>query len=124
MVQASPSAEVWSWKAVAYAVSHWSTTWAIDALVPRSTRSHCGSANADDQRKLFRSYNYPQDVKTKTRAVENAKLEVQKAQVQAENDLLAKKAEVQRIKNTIMRTQNNIKQYEDYIGKSTATAPT
>jgi multidrug resistance efflux pump len=80
-------------------------------------------ANADDQRKLFRSYNYPQDVKTKTRAVENAKLEVQKAQVQAENDLLAKKAEVQRIKNTIMRTQNNIKQYEDYIGKSTATAP-
>ena len=52
MVQFVPSADVWIWNAVAYAVSQSSTTWLIDAVVPRSTSSHCGSLNALDQRVL------------------------------------------------------------------------
>src|SRR5450432_769716 len=50
VVQFVPSGEVWIWNAVAYAVSHCSTTWLIDALAPRSTSSHCGSLNALDHR--------------------------------------------------------------------------
>src|SRR5258708_22251069 len=50
VVQFVPSGDVWIWKAVAYAASHCSTTWLIDAVPPRSTCSHCGSLNALDQR--------------------------------------------------------------------------
>ena len=50
MVQFVPSLEVWIWKAVAYAASHCSTTWVMEALEPRSTCSHCGSEKALDQR--------------------------------------------------------------------------
>src|SRR5450755_1711991 len=52
VVQVVPSGEVWIWNAVAYAASQFSTTWLIDALLPRSTCSHCGSLNALDQRVL------------------------------------------------------------------------
>src|SRR6266851_5137817 len=51
-VQFTASGDVWIWNAVAYAASHCSTTWVIEALAPRSTCSHCGSANALDQRVL------------------------------------------------------------------------
>src|SRR5258708_8004424 len=50
VVQFVPSGDVWIWKAVAYAASHCSTTWLIDAVPPTSTCSHCGSLNALDQR--------------------------------------------------------------------------
>ena len=50
MVQFVPSAEVWIWNAVAYAASQFRVTWAIEAVAPRSTCSHCGSENALDQR--------------------------------------------------------------------------
>src|SRR5215475_3400841 len=50
VVQFVPSAEVWIWKAVAYAASQFKVTWLTDALAPRSTSSHCGSLKALDQR--------------------------------------------------------------------------
>src|SRR5260370_24189590 len=50
VVQFTASGDVWIWNAVAYAASHCSTTWVIEALDPRSTCSHCGSENALDQR--------------------------------------------------------------------------
>jgi hypothetical protein len=50
VVQVLPSVEVWSWYAVAYAPSHRSTTWQMLWLLPRSTRIHCGSLKALDQR--------------------------------------------------------------------------
>src|SRR5260370_22512179 len=50
VVQFVPSAEVWIWNAVAYAVSQTSVTLQIGWLEPRSTRSHCGSENALDHR--------------------------------------------------------------------------
>jgi hypothetical protein len=43
---------VWIWKAVANAASQVSRTWQTVAVPPRSTCSHCGSLNADDQRVL------------------------------------------------------------------------
>jgi hypothetical protein len=49
-VQVLPSPEVWSWNALAYAVSQASTTWQIALLAPRSTWIHCGSAARLDQR--------------------------------------------------------------------------
>src|SRR5947209_74868 len=50
LVHVAASAETWIWKAVAYAVSHWSVTWVMVAVAPRSTWIHCGSLNALDQR--------------------------------------------------------------------------
>ena len=50
VVQLVPSAEVWIWKAVAYAVSQFRTTLLIVWVAPRSTCSHCGSLKALDQR--------------------------------------------------------------------------
>jgi hypothetical protein len=50
VVQAVPSAEVWIVKARAYAPSQVRTTRLIAAVEPRSTRIHCGSLNALDQR--------------------------------------------------------------------------
>src|SRR5690606_17326536 len=41
---------VWIWKALAYAASHRRTTWLMVADSPRSTRIHCGSLKALDQR--------------------------------------------------------------------------
>ena len=41
---------VWIWNAVANAASQVSRTWQTVAVAPRSTCSHCGSLNADDQR--------------------------------------------------------------------------
>ena len=48
MVQFVPSGDVWIWNAVAYAVSHCSTTWLRVAVLPRSTSSHWGSEKALD----------------------------------------------------------------------------
>ena len=50
VVQVELSVETWIWNAVAYAVSQSRLTWQIDWTDPRSTSSHCGSANALDQR--------------------------------------------------------------------------
>src|SRR5215467_14689682 len=49
-VQVVPSAEVWIWNALPYAVSQFRVTWQTDCTEPRSTWSHCGSENALDQR--------------------------------------------------------------------------
>src|SRR2546421_532548 len=49
-VQFAASFEVWIWNAVAYAVSQFSVTWQNVCVAPRSTWSHCGSLNAEDQR--------------------------------------------------------------------------
>src|SRR5689334_22441704 len=48
--QVDPSADVWSWNALPYAASQFSTTWLSEWVEPRSTCSHCGSLNALDQR--------------------------------------------------------------------------
>src|SRR5438552_3830262 len=50
LVQALPSGEVWIWNDLPYAFSHCSTTWEMVAVVPRSTRSHCGSLHWLPQR--------------------------------------------------------------------------
>ncbi len=50
VVQLDALADTWIWYAVAYAASHCSRTWVTLAVAPRSTCSHCGSLNADDQR--------------------------------------------------------------------------
>lgn len=80
--------------------------------------------NVEDQRKVFRAYNYPQDLKTKQGLVDKAFVDVEKAKVNAENNVLAKKADAQRIRNSIIRMQSNIKQYDEMIAKATAYAPT
>jgi hypothetical protein len=49
-VQAFPSGDVCTWKAVAYAASHRRMTCVMVAVAPRSTRIHCGSLKALDQR--------------------------------------------------------------------------
>src|ERR1017187_5497509 len=50
VVQFVPSGDVWIWKAVAYALSQFKTTWLMTWVAPRSTCSHCGSLEALDQR--------------------------------------------------------------------------
>src|SRR5258708_40355735 len=50
VVQFVLSFEVWTWKAEANAASQFSTTWLTVWVAPRSTASHCGSLNAEDQR--------------------------------------------------------------------------
>jgi HlyD family secretion protein len=93
-------------------------------LAKQSESSQRRTVNtSEDQRKLYRSYTYTQDLATKERAVKNAELDVEKAKVNAENEYLAKQAEVNRIKTSITRVQNNIKQYKNYIDNATATAP-
>jgi hypothetical protein len=42
--------DTWIWNAFAAAVSQFSATRVIVCELPRSTCSHCGSENADDQR--------------------------------------------------------------------------
>src|SRR5437879_5090963 len=50
LVQVVASLDTWIWKAVAYALSQFRTTWQTVAVPPRSTCSHCGSLKALDQR--------------------------------------------------------------------------
>ena len=82
-----------------------------------------GVDTAEDQRKLYRSYTYTQDMATKQRAVANAELAVVEAKVTAANDVLAKEGEVNRYKSSMNNIQNNINRYKTNIERSTATAP-
>src|SRR5258706_14873716 len=50
VAQVALSVEVWTWKSLPYAASQLIVTWQIDWTEPRSTRSHCGSLAALDQR--------------------------------------------------------------------------
>lgn len=79
--------------------------------------------NAKIQRKTYRAYDYPQSLKSKQQAVENAELDLEKAKVQAKSSVLQKEAEVAKIKDQIMRIEREIKTLEDQIAKCDLIAP-
>ena len=60
------------------------------------------------QRKIFRAYEYPQNMENKVLAVENATLEVQKATVAAKSELQQKQEEVTKQKDLIERHTRRI----------------
>jgi HlyD family secretion protein len=77
----------------------------------------------DAQRKLFRAYTYPQDLKSKKQALANAELQVKTAEISGKSDVLAKKAEVDKAANRISQLQNQIKRFDDQIAKCSVYSP-
>ncbi len=77
----------------------------------------------ENQRKLFRAYNYPQDLKAKQQAVDNSMLEVNKAEIKAAGDALQKEAEVKRAQNSVDRYASEIKQLDENLAKCSAFSP-
>ncbi|HEV2295730.1 MAG TPA: HlyD family efflux transporter periplasmic adaptor subunit [Tepidisphaeraceae bacterium] len=79
--------------------------------------------NAMNQRKTYRAYDYPQSLKSKAQGVENAKLDLAKAETQAKSSVLQKEAEVAKIKDQIMRMEREIKTLNEQIEKCDLFAP-
>ena len=75
------------------------------------------------QQKIFRRYDYPQSIRTKTQAVENASLEHEKAKVAARSEVSQKEAELNKVKDQITRLTREVERLNEDIKKSTLTAP-
>ena len=75
------------------------------------------------QQKIFRRYDYPQSVKTKTQAVKNAILEHEKAKVAERSEVSQKTAERDKVRDQITRLNREIERLNEDIKKSTLTAP-
>ena len=75
------------------------------------------------QRKIFRAYEYPQNMKNKKYAVENAELEVKKAEVASKNELQQKKEEVQKQRDIIERLTRQTNDLRQQITRCELRAP-
>lgn len=74
-------------------------------------------------RKSYRAYDYPQNLRVKTAAVDNATIDLEKAEVQANSEILQKQAEEARVKEQINRLTRDITNLEDSINKCELRAP-
>ena len=74
-------------------------------------------------RKSFRAYDYPQSMRVKQAAVENAKLDLERAEVAAKSELLQKQAEAAKIREQIVRLKKDIATQEDSLKKCEIRAP-
>jgi multidrug resistance efflux pump len=79
--------------------------------------------NALAQRKTYRAYDYPQSLKSKQQAVENADLDLAKAETSAKSSVLQKEAEVAKVKDQIMRLERECKTLQEQIDKCDLKAP-
>lgn len=79
--------------------------------------------NTEEQRKLFRAYSYPQDLKSKQQALKNAELEVDKARTNAKSEMLQKQADLTKAKSAIDRLTRDLKRTDESIAKCTACSP-
>jgi RND family efflux transporter MFP subunit len=75
------------------------------------------------QRKIFRAYEYPQNMETKQQAVKNAELEVQKARVAAKSEYQQKVEEVTKQKDLIERHTRRINDLKQDISRCELRAP-
>lgn len=75
------------------------------------------------QRKIFRAYEYPQNMENKVQARENAVLEVQKAEVAAKSELQQKKEEATKQKDLIDRHTRRIEDLKKDIERCELKAP-
>lgn len=75
------------------------------------------------QRKIFRAYDYPQNMENKVQARENAILEVQKAKVAATSELQQKKEEATKQKDLIDRHTRRIEDLKRDIERCELKAP-
>jgi HlyD family secretion protein len=75
------------------------------------------------QRKIFRAYEYPQNMENKVQAVENATLEVEKAKVAAKSELQQKQEEATKQKDLIERHTRRIDDLKKDIERCELRAP-
>lgn len=75
------------------------------------------------QRKIFRTYEYPQSLKSKRAAAESAKLEVEKAVISGENEVNQKQAEVLKVQDQIAQVRREIENAQDALSKCDMIAP-
>ncbi len=75
------------------------------------------------QQKIFRRYDYPQSIRTKAAALDNALLEVEKARVQASSEVHQKEEEVAKQRDIITRLTREIADLNEQIDKCTLIAP-
>lgn len=90
----------------------------------QSARTIQGTIDAQEQqRRIFRTYDYPRNMAAKQRAVDNARLEVEKSRSEAKSTYNQKISQVQSVKSQIARHQNSIATLEDQIRKCEILAP-
>jgi HlyD family secretion protein len=75
------------------------------------------------QKRIFRAYDYPQNMDAKIKALKNAKLEVEKARVEAKSALTQKTSDVAKVTEQVARQQRTIDMLTDQIEKCVMTAP-
>lgn len=82
-----------------------------------------GIENILVQQKIFRRYDYPQNISSKKQALDNAVLEVEKAKVAAGSEVHQKEAELNKVKDSIKRHEREIANLQEEIKNSTLYAP-
>jgi HlyD family secretion protein len=75
------------------------------------------------QKKIFRQYEYPQQLATKLRAKENSEIDLKKAQVSAEQEAKQKAIEVKGVEALIKKLTAQVDRLNDYLTKCVVTAP-
>jgi HlyD family secretion protein len=75
------------------------------------------------QRKIFRTYEYPQTIKSKKQASDSAQMDVEKAKISGENDINQKQAELAKTEDTIRRLKREMETLQDQLSKCDITAP-
>lgn len=73
--------------------------------------------------KMFKTYDYPQQLKAKQQAVDNAQLSLKKSQVSAQSSMVSRQAELGQIRDHIKRMTNDIKRQEKDKAKCIVAAP-
>lgn len=76
------------------------------------------------QKKIFRQYEYPQQLSSKKEAVENAELEQEKAKVTALQEIRQKEAVLKKVQELIARTERQIADTNNNIKNCTILSPT
>lgn len=73
--------------------------------------------------KMFKSYDYPQTLKARQQAVDNADLELKKSSISAQSSMLAKQAEVAKVRDQIRRAEADIRKLQGDLKATTICAP-
>jgi multidrug efflux pump subunit AcrA (membrane-fusion protein) len=75
------------------------------------------------ERKIQRAYTYPQQLKTRRQALDQAALDLEKARVEARSAVLQKEADLAKVKDQIVRDNTQLDNLNDQIAKCELLSP-
>ena len=75
------------------------------------------------ERKMYKAYDYPRDLEARKQQVERSELDLTKARVAAESNMLSRQAELNHAKYNVTRLEKDLAEARAEVGKCVTTAP-